>query len=235
MRDFTVCVTGFETTGDDSVSPTKMTAQRLGEPETAERISTRTGLSARIVPIIIPLSFRRSWPALERGIAENRPRLTVILGHKGGMHGVTLERSAINRIQADRPDNDDYQPLPSAINENGPAAYWTRLPLSRVLSTFADEHVPASLSSDAGTFVCNMLFYRLMDRLATVHGEMGGLMCLPDFSQQTHDVTLEKRGLLPDQMLKAGEELISTTLLYEQEALDKRAQNALLATAPAAN
>ena len=223
MRHFTVCVTGFETPDDDdTLSPTKVTAQALGESLVADRLATKTGLDLSIVPVLLPLSFRRAWPTLAKAMEQHKPYLTVILGHKSGKHGVTLERSAINRIQTDRPDNDGYQPLPSAINENGPAAFWTRLPLSRILSAFASAHVPASLSADAGTFVCNMLFYRLMSAFSHTPNQMGGLMCLPDFPQPSEDVTLGKRGLTADQMRVAGEELIATTLLYEQQALDKK-------------
>lgn len=224
MQHFTVCVSGFlaPPSNREALSPTAITARRLGEPETVERLETKTGLDISLVPALLPLSFRRAWPTLEKSMSVNKPCLTIILGHKGGLHGVTLERSAINRIQTDRPDDDSYQPLPSAIRENGPAAFWTRLPLSRVLSAFATAHVPASLSSDAGTFVCNMLFYRLMDYLSKTPDEMGGLMCLPDFSQPTEDVTLGKMGLTANQMLKAGEELIATTLLYERGALEQK-------------
>lgn len=224
MRHYTVLVTGFETPegGDATLSPTTITARRLGGADTLGRLRARTGLDLEVTPVLLPLSFRRGWPALEQAIRDNRPCLTVVLGHKGGIHGVTLERSAINRIQTDRPDNDGVQPLPSAIIENGPAAFWTRLPLSRVLSAFADAHVPASLSSDAGTYVCNMLFYRLMDFFSRTPDQMGGLMCLPDFSKPSEDVTAGKMGLSPDQMLTAGEELIATTLVYEQRALEEK-------------
>lgn len=224
MRHFTVCVSGFEVPDgtQTSLSPTGATARRLGTPEVTARLATRTGLDISIVPVMVPLSFKRGWPCLEQAIERHHPCLTVILGHRGGMHGVTLPRSAVNRVQTDRPDDDGCQPLPGAVLENGPAAFWTHLPLSRVLAAFADAHVPASLSSDAGTYVCNFLFYRLMDRLARTPDEMGGLLCLPDYAPAARDVTLGAVGLSADQMLAAGEELLATTLVYENAAMDKK-------------
>ena len=44
-----------------------------------------------------------------------------------------------------------------------PAAYWTRLPLRAILGEFTHDSIPATLSSDAGTFVCNSLFYNLLN------------------------------------------------------------------------
>lgn len=58
---------------------------------------------------------------------------------------------------------DNVIPPRRPIDPEGPAAYWTRLPLRSILHDFAKHEIPAALSSDAGTFVCNSLFYHLLN------------------------------------------------------------------------
>lgn len=66
-------------------------------------------------------------------------------------------------MDAAKPDADNVIPLRRPIDPEGPAAYWTRLPLRSILHDFAKHEIPAALSSDAGTFVCNSLFYHLLN------------------------------------------------------------------------
>ena len=70
-------------------------------------------------------------------------------------------------MDAIKPDADNVIPRREPIDPNGPAAYWTRLPLRSILNDFTDDSIPATLSSDAGTFVCNSLFYNLLNWTAT--------------------------------------------------------------------
>lgn len=186
MSDYTVLVSGFPDAGPER-NPTGRTARQLGTPEIAERLRADTGEDIRVIPVIVPLSFENAWPTLKAAIDEHHPQMVAILGRHRLSHGVDLERCARNRIEADHPDADKRQPLPQPVREGGPSAYWTRLPLSRVLNAFATHHVPASLASDNGTFVCNALFYHLMDWCAQnrERNVLGGLMALPDYRDQT--------------------------------------------------
>ena len=78
-----------------------------------------------------------------------------------------LERCATNLMDAIKPYADNVIPRREPIDPNGPAAYWTRLPLRSILNDFTDDSIPATLSSDAGTFVCNSLCYNLLNWTAT--------------------------------------------------------------------
>lgn len=79
-----------------------------------------------------------------------------------------------------KPDADNVIPPRRPINPEGPAAYWTRLPLRSILRDFAKHEIPAALSSDAGTFVCNSLFYHLLDWSAAQEKRiLSGFVSLP--------------------------------------------------------
>ena len=90
-----------------------------------------------------------------------------------------LERCATNLMDTAKPDADNVTPRREPIDPDGPAAYWTRLPLRSILNDFADDSIPATLSSDAGTFVCNSLFYNLLNWTATQERVLGGFVSFP--------------------------------------------------------
>lgn len=235
MTEYTVLVSGFPDSG--GANPTGRTAHALASEETVQKLRADTHEDVNIIPVIVPLSFARAWPTLRQQIEEKRPAMVVILGRHRGAHGVNLERCARNRIEASHPDDDGAQPLPQPVRNGGPSAYWTRLPLGRILNAFASHHVPASLASDNGTFVCNALFYQLMDWCASHRSlhVLGGLMALPNYrstyteadsseknnshENNSNDPTRINVGLTQSQMTAAGEQLIAqTTLFYVQSS-----------------
>jgi len=69
---------------------------------------------------------------------------------------------------------------------DGPAAYFTSLPIKAMLQTLLDAGVRAEVSQTAGTFVCNQTFYGLMHLLAQPRwrGVRGGLVHVPWLPEQ---------------------------------------------------
>lgn len=53
----------------------------------------------------------------------------ICVGQAGGRSAVSFERVAINLAEARIPDNEGNQPFDTALEENGPAAYFTSLPI----------------------------------------------------------------------------------------------------------
>lgn len=117
-----------------------------------------------------PGELRQSLTTLKETIEATKPNIVIATGLKHAARGVMLERCATNLMDAIKPDADNAIPRREPIDPNGPAAYWTRLPLRSILNDFTDDSIPATLSSDAGTFVCNSLFYNLLNWTATRSG-----------------------------------------------------------------
>ena len=59
---------------------------------------------------------------------------------------------AINVDDARIPDNAGHQPVDTPIVPNGPVAYWTKLPIKRIVSALQQAGIPASVSNSAGTY-----------------------------------------------------------------------------------
>ena len=109
-----------------------------------------------------------------------------------------------------RPDADNKVPSHHVINAAGPAAYWTGLPLNAILGAFAADEIPASLSSNAGTFVCNALFYKLQDWASRQGRTLSGFVNLPPVDEREHS----QHGLTLDQQIRAGRDVIRETARY---------------------
>lgn len=101
---------------------------------------------------------------------------------------ITPERVAINVDDARIPDNAGNQPVDVPVVPDGPAAYFTRLPVKACVAELRAAGIPATVSQTAGTFVCNHLFYGLMHLIATRYpGLRGGFVHVPYAPEQVVD------------------------------------------------
>ncbi|MBU6199939.1 MAG: pyroglutamyl-peptidase I [Xanthomonadaceae bacterium] len=168
-------VTGFDPFGGEPVNPSKQIAQALDGQLIAGH---------RIVGAILPTEFGASLPALEKLLRKHRPTLVLALGQAGGREGISLERVALNLIDARIPDNAGLQPVDMAVVENAPNAYFSTLPIKAMLAALCAAGIPAALSQTAGTFVCNQVFFGLMRLLARRRGTRGGFVHVPYLPEQ---------------------------------------------------
>ena len=100
------------------------------------------------------------------------------------------------------------------IVDNGPAAYWTGLPLKAVSKRFAQHDIPVTFSSDAGTFVCNSLFYELLDWTAHHEHAYAGFVSFPHVDKPVGYT----KGMKLDLMVDAARDIITTALEYNRHA-----------------
>lgn len=170
MRELNVVISGFDHYDGVEVNPAvevpkAIAEQGLGVSSAPDDPLEQVAVTVHAVSI--PVSFAKAWPTLKETIEATKPNIVIATGLKHAARGVMLERCATNLMDAIKPDADNVIPRREPIDPNGPAAYWTRLPLRSILNDFTDDSIPATLSSDAGTFVCNSLFYNLLNWTAT--------------------------------------------------------------------
>ncbi|ASO19570.1 pyroglutamyl-peptidase [Actinoalloteichus hoggarensis] len=144
----------------------------------------------------LPVEFARCGAALAAALDRTRPDLVIAVGQAGGRAGITLERVAINIDDARIPDNAGDQPVDVPVVADGPAAYFSTLPIKSCVAELHRTGVPASVSQTAGTFTCNHVFYRLMHELAGGRGRRGdgsgprgGFVHVPFAPEQVPDGT----------------------------------------------
>lgn len=171
-----ILVTGFDPFGGEAVNPAYEAVKLL-----PDNIA-----GAEIVKLEIPTEFKRSMEFLEEAISREMPDAVISVGQAGGRAEITPERVAINLADARIPDNAGNQPEDEALIADGPAAYFTTLPLKKMVKSVQDRGISCRISYSAGTYVCNSVMYRVL-HLAEVSG-MGfcaGFIHVPYATQQT--------------------------------------------------
>ncbi len=155
-----VLLTGFEAFRDDpsgqGLNPSALAAQALHE----QRIAGH-----QVVAAVLPCVFGASVKALKALVSEHKPSMVICLGQAGGRAGISLERVAVNLDDASMPDNAGSIRLNTRVVPQGPTAYFSTLPIRPMLEALQREGLPCELSSSAGHFVCNHVFYALMHAL----------------------------------------------------------------------
>jgi pyroglutamyl-peptidase len=115
-----------------------------------------------IVSELLPCVFAESLRRMGQLLAAHQPEIVVAVGQAGGRPSFSLERVAINLQDAAIPDNQGDQPVDQSIQEDGPSAYFSTLPVKAIVAELRKHGIPAEVSHSAGTYVCNTVFYGLM-------------------------------------------------------------------------
>ena len=129
-----------------------------------------------LVKEVLPTQFVEAPRRLQELLKDVEPDILLLLGQAGGRKQVHFERVAINCMSARIPDNAGYAPQELPILPDGPAAYFTNIPLAPLVHHLQDQWLPVAISNTAGTFVCNCLFYHAMHQL-----EAAPFSCQCDF------------------------------------------------------
>lgn len=172
-----VLLTGFDPFGKDTINPA------------LEAVKQLDGVMINDIEIIaqeIPTVFQQSIEVTIQAIEKHQPDIVICVGQAGGRTQITPERVAINIDDARIPDNLQNQPIDEQIYTDGPAAYFTTLPVKRMVQAMKAAGVPAAVSNSAGTFVCNHIFYGIMHYIANHAPTMrGGFIHIPYIPEQT--------------------------------------------------
>lgn len=171
-----ILLTGFEPFGGETTNPSWLAARRAADLLRAE------GHDA--VAVEVPCVFGASVDAVTTAIGRYRPEIVLCVGQAGGRPSVSVERVAINVDDARIPDNAGRQPIDESIAAGGPAAYFSSLPIKACRQAVAALGIPVEVSQTAGTYVCNHVFYGLMDHLASRDGTRGGFIHVPYSAEQ---------------------------------------------------
>lgn len=173
-----VLVTGFDPFGGDALNPSWLIAQRLHRRRVAGHLVQAAQL---------PTRFDAALPRLHALLAEWRPALVVCLGLAASRGALSIERVAINVLDARIADNAGAQPVDEPVVAGAPVGYFSTLPIKAMRQAMLTAGVPAEVSQTAGTFVCNHVFYGLMHHLASTRGfarTRGGFIHVPPLPEQ---------------------------------------------------
>ncbi|ADT84892.1 pyroglutamyl-peptidase I [Thermococcus barophilus] len=190
-----VLVTGFEPFGGENVNPSWEAVKML--PDAIR--------DAEIVKYQLPVSFKKVKELLPDIISKEKPGVIILTGQAGGRVNVTVERVAINVMDSKKEDNDGYKPEDEPIFEDAPAAYFSTLPIKRIVKALRENKIPAVVSNTAGTYVCNTAMFTALHYVATNELKAkAGFIHVPYIPEQV----LEKNApSMPLEMIKRAIEI----------------------------
>ncbi|HUI94710.1 MAG TPA: pyroglutamyl-peptidase I [Xanthobacteraceae bacterium] len=157
-----ILVTGFGPFPRAPVNPTVALVARLA------RTARRHGIDC--VTHVFDTSYAavdRELPAL---IAAHRPDAIVMFGLAAGRKSVSVEAFARNRANSWFPDAARATPQRGVIAPGGPARRRGRAPLMRLVAAARATRVRTGLSRDAGSYLCNYVYWRALEAAAKPGG-----------------------------------------------------------------
>jgi len=193
-------------------APENPTAWAIGELARSAWQPAGARLETAVLPVTYDMWDNHALPLVRR----LRPASVIAFGLSAKTTGITLEATARNVVATDRPDiAGKHAPSPK-VEANGPATRPSALPLATIASALARAQVPTVHSDDAGDYLCNMLFYRLLHSAADTGIVQSGFIHVPYLKSQIerlstagHDIV--HGGTLDEEVLLRGMKTVITT------------------------
>ncbi len=176
-------LTGFGPFSKEKVNPSGVAVRNL---------DGHLVLGVKLVGVELPVVFEEAYATLREKIISERPIGLISSGVASGRAEVSIERVALNVMDAPTGHNKGEKPKDEPIVKNGPAAYLSTLPFRAILRDLSKAEIPAVISNTAGTHLCNYMMYVGQYHIATKGLRIpSGFIHVP----QTPDQTVGRRGM----------------------------------------
>lgn len=189
-----ILVSGFEPFGEYPENPSM---------ELVKALPDQFSIHISLIKTILPVDDVRGPDHLLEEIHHAKPDAVLAFGLAPKRHKITLERVAINLKDYRIPDNAGHQIIDQPIVPGGPTAYFTTLPIRKMLTALTTANIPANISLSAGSYLCNQVFYRMMHEITIQYWPIrAGFIHLP--GTQSPEAPSEKLTFNLDQFIQAA-------------------------------
>ncbi|HEY1773601.1 MAG TPA: pyroglutamyl-peptidase I [Gammaproteobacteria bacterium] len=147
----TILVTGFEPFGGGKTN---------GSWEAVKHLQGAHFGNKTVVVAELPVVWSKAGDQLHELIVKYHPQAVIAFG-QAGAEPVRLENIAHN-VRQHYKDNDDAMPPTDTIAASGPQTIHTALNVVAIQKSLQAAKIPVVESKDAGGYLCNETFYRLM-------------------------------------------------------------------------
>lgn len=170
----TILLTAFEPFGGDTLNPTEKVLWMLPDEICGYAIRK----------LLLPVEYGRAADIAISEYDRLRPAAVIMLGQAGGRSAITPETTARNLMDSKSLDNSGRVADNLRISENGPDILSSTLPVGKIVDELTTRGIRCEVSDDAGTFVCNSLFYSMLEHN---RGEVPtGFIHVPFIKEQGH-------------------------------------------------
>jgi pyroglutamyl-peptidase len=153
-------VTGFEKFAEFTYNPSQLAVEGL--PEELELANGERAIPLK--KLVFKSCCQDTWSSLEEVLRSSAGSQTVVLltGLASRRDRISLERFALNIRDFRIADNEGHQPQDEPIDQSGPDAIRTSLPLPELCEKLSGKGYLCEVSNHAGTFLCNDIYYRCL-------------------------------------------------------------------------
>ena len=177
-------ISGFDPFGGEQINPSWEAVKRL-----PDRIGDYS-LTRIELPTVYGLAAERMLNAAK----EILPDAILCIGQAGGRKAITPEVIGINLREASIADNAGVLYTGQPILSEGGNAYFSTLPVRKIVEAIRSQGIPAVLSYSAGAFVCNDLLYTLLHAYRNIDIPVG-FIHVPFLPEQCKDATVPSLSL----------------------------------------
>ena len=177
-------ISGFDPFDGEQINPSWEAVKRL-----PDRIGAYE-LSRIELPTVYGLAAARMLDAAKALL----PDAIICIGQAGGRKAVTPEVIGINLREASIADNAGVLCAGDPILPDGENAYFSTLPVRRMVEVIRGAELPATLSYSAGAFVCNDLLYTLLHAYRNTSIPVG-FIHVPYLPEQIKDASVPSLSL----------------------------------------
>ncbi len=173
-----ILLTGFDPFGGENINPAWEAVKKVKDEIRGNEIEK----------LMIPTIFGKGPETIEKKIKDFQPDVVLSIGQAGGRAKISVEYVGVNLRVARIPDNDGNTPMYEKINEDGPDAYFSNLPVTEIVDFLKSKNIPAYVSMTAGTYVCNDVLYSIRDYIEKHKLEIkSGFIHVPFIGDQVLD------------------------------------------------
>lgn len=173
-----ILISGFEPFGEESINPSWEAVKLL--PSTIDDIE----LIKVEIPVVRYTAVKQLAALIEKELVD----VVICVGQSGGSDAICVERVGINIDDYRIGDNDGNQPIDEIIIKGAPTAYFSNLPIKKMVHSITSKGISAKVSDSAGTYVCNHVLFSMCHLVNTKYPKMkAGFIHIPFVPNQVKD------------------------------------------------
>lgn len=162
-RPIRCIIAGFDPFGSAAFNPSGEIALAFSDLITTPELG-----AVATEKLLLPTCCSESWKVLREALKKfpEDDLIVILLGLNERGTNLHLERTAVNLRKYRIPDNNGHQHLASKIYWSEGESRSTKIKVDDVVSTLTKKGIQCEVSNNAGTFVCNEIYFRALSHQA---------------------------------------------------------------------
>ena len=156
-QHYKVLVTAFEPFGGKDTNVTEDLLAYLPKESPTQH--------ATIITEVLPVVYEESGALLREAIQEHQPDIVISLGESRFKGELRIDTLAANKIRSNKKDNNEHTYKGRSTVLGGEETLPNLLASEELVNSLTSQGINVFIKDTATTYVCNHLFYHLMDEV----------------------------------------------------------------------